>query len=56
MTSCLFSQMTSMRICHCYQPFIVQSLQELINSVCKQERRQLHDILNIMTGSVSKAK
>ena len=49
--------MTSMRICHCYQTCMGLNAQELISlCVCKQEKEQLHDILNIMTRSMSKAK
>ena len=57
MILCSFSQITNMRICHYYQTCMVLNAQELIlYCVCKQEKKQLHDILNIMTRSMSKAK
>ena len=44
-----------MRTCHFYQTYTVQSIQEIETlNVCTEEKKQFHDILNIMTRSMSK--
>ena len=45
-----------MTTCHCYQSCIVQKIHELSSSMCAKKRKDTHDILNIMTRSMSKTK
>ena len=46
-----------MTICHGYQNSTVKKAHELkCLNVRREEKRQLHDILNIMTRSMSKSK
>ena len=46
-----------MKTCHFYQTYTVQEYTriECLN-VCTEEKKQLHDILNIMTRSMAKTK
>ena len=44
MTSCLFSQMISMIICHYSQTSMAWSAQELIHSVCVNKREDSYMI------------
>ena len=46
-----------MKTCHFYQTYTVQNIQELKHSMyALKKRKQLHDILTIMTRSMAKTK
>ena len=46
-----------MKTSHFYQTYTVQSIQEIETlNVCTEEKKQLHNILNIMSRSMAKTK